>query len=52
MNPVRVEAGESLKTVVVVNEAVQVLEAVKIDRQCVVFPRSLSNRYIRSGSHE
>ena len=37
MNPAHVEAGKSLKTAVVVNEAVQVLEAAKIDRQCVVF---------------
>jgi hypothetical protein len=30
MNPAHVEAGESLKTAVVVNEAVQALEAAKI----------------------
>ena len=36
MNPAHVEAGESLKTAVVINEAMWVLEAAKIDRQCVV----------------
>ena len=36
MNPAHVEVGENLRTVVLVN-AVQVLEATKIDRQRVVF---------------
>lgn len=35
MNPAHVEVGESLRTVVLVN-VVQVVEATKIDRQCVV----------------
>lgn len=37
MNRVHVEAGKSLKTAVVVNEAVQVPGAAKINRQRVVF---------------
>ena len=52
MNPAHVEAGKSLKTAVVVNEAVPVLEAAKIDGQRVVFRAAYQNRYIRSGSHE
>lgn len=36
MNPAHVEAEESLKTAVVSNEAVWVLEAATIDKQCVV----------------
>ena len=36
MSPANAEAAKSPKTAVVNNEAVQVLEAAQIDRQCVV----------------
>jgi hypothetical protein len=48
MNPARVEAGESLKTAVVVNELVKVHEAAKTDRQWFVFCIAYQTR-IRNG---
>jgi hypothetical protein len=45
MNPARVEAGESLKTAVVVNELVKALEAAKTDRQWFVFCIAYQTQY-------